>query len=611
MKGGTVRFSALSERDRECLTKKYGQECGIDYIRPLSAREEWFFGGEAFLSPGVLTQTLYKVTGELSPARFLRALREQDRQDALLRTNYCRLEGGTMAVVFREAPALGEAAVCQDLTQLDEQALEETLARAAEAELRRPPDPESGLLVHFLIFRTDMDGYAVLVTAAQVITDLLDVRALIRAAGGLPARARKSVPLFLRNSRMEPKQREYWGRVLASPPGPLRLPGQLSEDGSRDYRQKTFRVLLPAEAFSDLIQDAKNQRTAAMAVLATAWGVLLQMENGVSDLCVCLCVPKRGGSPEEGWQPFRMMPMRLTLRPNETVEKTVAKQIQQVAVSQPYACFDGEGFGELLGRGQRPFSHFLDFCDLLREDEPYASQTGDPEGRLLSRRSADPRNLKLNVYFRVSEEGYSVSFVYDGASFGSEAGERMAKAFSLVLRRMAADRQMPFAAFRKNLEGRFRTEEELATAYREEKKDGFRRAVSSIGLLQGADGTMTRLFLKEARIAAYFAGDRLAAMDKDMLFVAEGRLVRSVSGRDGWLHTLDEVGEGAWLNDTLLSGAQEAAFSAEVLSEQARLLVIPRAALERLLEQYPALWKNIALDALSRVGKYQRIWVQS
>ncbi|MBR5910076.1 MAG: hypothetical protein IKZ66_08920, partial [Schwartzia sp.] len=93
-----MRFGDLSASDRARLCAVYGPqpEQGyavnrIDYVRELTPFEAWFFGSGNFLSPGFMTQTLYKLKGTLLPLRFNQALQKMDLQEDVLRTNYCNM----------------------------------------------------------------------------------------------------------------------------------------------------------------------------------------------------------------------------------------------------------------------------------------------------------------------------------------------------------------------------------------------------------------------------------------------------------------------------------------------------------------------------------------
>ena len=56
---------------------------------------------------------------------------------------------------------------------------------------------------------------------------------------------------------------------------------------------------------------------------------------------------------------------------------------------------------------------------------------------------------------------------------------------------------------------------------------------------------------------------------------------------------------------------RKAALAAEVLSERATILALPRDAMLNLLATRPSLWKNIANHAIAQLETFQRLWAQS
>ncbi|MBQ1919038.1 MAG: cyclic nucleotide-binding domain-containing protein [Schwartzia sp.] len=108
-----------------------------------------------------------------------------------------------------------------------------------------------------------------------------------------------------------------------------------------------------------------------------------------------------------------------------------------------------------------------------------------------------------------------------------------------------------------------------------------------------------------------FQGDRIEGTDRDFLFVAEGKLARSIEDGEGWYCTLDIVKDGAWINETVMLEERKATLSVEVLSERAEILVVSKEAMENILTQHPSLYKKIITYAVSQLEKYQRLWAQS
>ena len=616
MKKTAIRFANLPEPVQARLCQVYGPqpEGGyaahrIAYVRGLSDYESWFFGSGNFLSPSFLTQALYKLKGTLSPIRFNRALRELDVQDDVLRTNYCDVGDRVLAVVVTERKYT-ESVVFQNLQGRDPEEINAILRKSAAAALRYPFDVKKRGLLRIFVFHTGMDEYAILVTAARIILDRFDARALFRSALGLPEQPRRVVPVPDRNVQMEAKMNEYWKKLLAAPPRSASLPWEIADAPPHPYKQRAFRIVFPEGLYSDLMTEAKGNRLMLMSILSTAWGALLQTEGRLRDLCLCLFMPERGKKDEE-WHPFQMVPMRQTADKDETIGALVKRQFQQLLVSQPYACFDWASSGSILDGKEKPFSHFLDFYDFLSDEKPYSMQPAEPDGNLIAWHAWDAQSMKLSLYFRYTRTAASVMLLYDEDSFAAGTGERIGKAYILAIQQMLLDQQETFTAFQEHLMDRLRTEKKLQATYQEEEKARLQNAVSSIHLLQGTDMGTTLRFMQEGTLRTYFEGDRVEGMSTDLLFVAEGKLVRSIEDSEGWFRTLNIGKEGAWLNETVMLEERKALLAAEVLSERATILAIPKSAMKNIISIYPGLWQNITTHVITQLENFQKLWAQS
>lgn len=614
-----VPFGKLPQNYQNRLCEVYGRqpESGysahrIEYVRALTAYEAWFFGNGNFLSPNFLTQTLYKLKGTISPLRFNRVLREADQREDVFRTNYCDMGDRVLAVVCK-ARKHTEPVIYNNLQGREPEEINAVLRKAAGAALRYPFDVEKGELLRIFVCHTDKDEYAVMVTAAQIIMERFDVRALVREAMGQPETVleQRTAPPLALGAQMELKMFEYWKRLLAAPPSPVRLPGELDNVPAHPYKQKACRLVLPVAFFSNLTAETKGSRMPLMSLLATAWGLLLQALGYARDICYCLIVPQRGVRKDDAWRPFCMVPVRQTAEKSETVERLVARQFQQFIVSQPYACFDWKGFGNLLGGEGKPFNHFLDFNDFLAEEKPFSEYPAKPEGNVVAQHSWDAHSMKLSLYFRYNKEKVSVIFLYDEDSFEPEMGEHLVMAYHLTLQNMLADQYETVASFHERLMGRIQAEKKTIPAFRAARSARLQNAVSSIPLLQGTAAGLIQLFMKHATILDYYEGDIIGDMDDDLLFVAEGKFVRSITDGEGWYRPLGIAKKGAWLNESAMLAERKAPLVAEVVSERAAVLAIPQAAMENILAMHPGLWKNITCYAIAQLETYQRLWVQS
>ena len=138
--------------------------------------------------------------------------------------------------------------------------------------------------------------------------------------------------------------------------------------------------------------------------------------------------------------------------------------------------------------------------------------------------------------------------------------------------------------------------------------------ISQLELLQGINEGTLQQILQISKVETYFEGDRIsgAEIEQNLIFVVEGKLVRSIETNDGWYKTLDIIKKNDWVNETVLLEKRRNKMSLEVLTEKAVLMIVPFKDMHYLLRgEFPDVEYKILQHALSQMEKYQRLWVQS
>ena len=132
-------------------------------------------------------------------------------------------------------------------------------------------------------------------------------------------------------------------------------------------------------------------------------------------------------------------------------------------------------------------------------------------------------------------------------------------------------------------------------------------------ILQGEDVGSNTMFAESAKLVSYFEGDRIHGdtIEKNLVFVVEGKVARSLDTGEGWYNALDIISKGGWLNETIFLKKRRSTIAAEVLTEQATVLLIPLANVQNVLRKYPNFHKNFMTHILSQMEKYQLLWMQS
>ena len=145
------------------------------------------------------------------------------------------------------------------------------------------------------------------------------------------------------------------------------------------YKQEAFVSYIPADLLSELRTRSKDKNMMLMAILYTAWGILLQRYNKSDDVGFGLLVPRRGNDKEQGITPS-LVPVRLQVKENLSMQELVTKAFQQFVISQPYASLGRENIEDVLRSQKKGFDHVLNFCDFFSERKSYADVPGRPTG---------------------------------------------------------------------------------------------------------------------------------------------------------------------------------------------------------------------------------------
>ena len=119
--------------------------------------------------------------------------------------------------------------------------------------------------------------------------------------------------------------------------------------------------------------------------------------------------------------------------------------------------------------------------------------------------------------------------------------------------------------------------------------------------------------MEYAKLDVLFEGDRIADQDMSdkLVFLASGRVSRSMEMGDGWYYTLDIQKEGSWLNELVLLPDRQGNQAIEVLTEQAVILTIPLTAIQTIMETTPLLSQSIIRYVIRQMEKYHNDRLQS
>lgn len=148
---------------------------------------------------------------------------------------------------------------------------------------------------------------------------------------------------------------------------------------------------------------------------------------------------------------------------------------------------------------------------------------------------------------------------------------------------------------------------------REDERKKIRDFLSQLPILQGRFEGTIGLFENQAELVKYYEGDRISGdmLKEKFIFVASGKLVRNVDDGDGWYNPIDVVGKNSFVNPTYLLEKQRLTLSAEVLSEVAELMTIPRNVLLETVRENSEVALSLMNYAITQMERWQLLWLQS
>ena len=607
----------LTSEEMSIINQTYGRQFmgnvgygsnQIEKILELTPEESRFFSHKHFISPYFAIQTLYKIQHEITPFRFNRVVHDMIKEEEFLRTNFCEIKDRIVKVIFAERRTAPEL-VYRTLGQTyDDEEIDETLTKIMEADRRVSFDLKRGHLIRFTVLKTGDTEFAIIVTMPQIIAPHFNERNFFDAVAEIrPYKHEKKSAPPSQPQHIETAIRDYWGRVLKDLPSMPTLP--YTKPSNAPFNPKVFRENIPPDILSDLREKAQSNRVMLMSILQSAWGFFLQSMRNFNDVIFCQFSPNTKG---ENFS-LNVIPVRQKSSGTMTVDQIITQQFRQLVVSQPYGFSDWDLL-QTLTKG-RTFDHFLSFVDFKgTPSKTYTETAANDMGVMVTSNSWDPQGMKLGVYFQYTSNTLSLTFLYDAHRFFKNIGERFAKIYNVVLRQMLVNWHAPFSEFIKKLSQKIKSEmENDQDVANVDDKKFIADFIIKNPILQGTGKGVVSFFADGARLLTKFEGDRIYGdiLDENLIFVVEGKLARSLDTGDGWFKALDIISKGGWLNENVLLDKKRTTISAEILTEQAQILLIPLDKAESLFITHPDAIKPFLKHILKQVEKYQLLWIES
>ncbi|MBQ9442566.1 MAG: hypothetical protein IJU55_06125 [Selenomonadaceae bacterium] len=611
----------LNSNEKKFLEGVYGRqfENNVSYkprqiieVLDLTAEEQRFFSGKNFVSPQFSVQTLYKVFGKVIPLKFNRAVHSLMVEAKDFRANFCNVGKKTVKVIFDENRPIPEI-IYRNLSQYEGEELDDMLTKIMEADRRINFDLREGNLMRFSVFHTGNEEFAILVTMPQMIAGSFNAKNFFDAVFTNDAYKLTEVHTGTVEevSKLEEPVRNYWQNILKNLPPIKGIPYSKKPFG--EYREKSYREKIPADIVSELRTKAQSNKAMLMAILQTAWGFLLQAVNKVDETAFCRLI-LNANKVNTNAMSLNVIPIRMQNSEKETVESIINKQFRQMVISQSYSFFDWHSLQSLTANKGITFDHFVSFLNFQTEQKNYSESEAKPFGNLVAKNFWDNCGMKLGVYFQYSNANLSVTYLYDANQFPPTVGILFSKVYNLILQKMLSYWNQSFDRFIENVTEIIFMDPHLELeAQRRDERKIILDFISVNKILQGNDVGSNTMFAESAKLIDYFEGDRISGdiLDKNLVFVVEGKVARSLDTGDGWYNALDIISKGGWLNETVFLDDRRSEVAAEVLTETATVLAIPRANAEHVLRKYPGFYKNFMRHNLKQLEKFRLLWLQS
>ena len=603
---------SLTTEEKAAVEKAYGRQTEIGYnprnleaILELDANEKKFFKGKNFVPSHFFMQTIYKVSGTVSPIKFTAVVRQTLEENPNLRANFCNVGNRTIKVI-KPVDSVTLDITFRNLTQMNGAELDAEFHKIFEVNTFRGINLKRDPLIRFAVFKTSAEEFAVLITVAQVVFDSFNAEKFFAKLAGIKDEIKPKDKLADLPQKNYEVIRRYWKKFFDNEPPLSVLPYE--QNSEENYRYRAFRTKIPEDILSDLRGCAQANDLLLMAILQSAWGFMLQLTNKRRDSLFCQISLSEDSS-------LSVIPIRIIGENDLTVEQIVRNQFRQVIVSKPYSLSDWSVLDELTVH-KKLFNHFVTFRGFAAKENEfvgYPKTPAKPLGNIVFQTSWNVQDMDLGINFHYLENSLPMIFTYAPGKFAEGAMEKIFELYLLILRQMITDWNAKFSDFANRVEVRIEPQIEFERIAHRDNRKHLRNFLSQLPVLQGRYSGTLDLFELNSEFVTLYEGDRLSVemLADKFFFVADGLLSRNVDTGDGWYNTLDIIERNAFVNPANVLDKRRLKLSATVLTDQAELLAISHDTFIDILSKNSEVSLSIIKYILKQMERWQLIWLQS
>lgn len=614
-----AKFSVKDLSDLEFDTIMAGQAALVEDVLLPTEGQAWLFSNDHIISSDFYIQALFKVNGMIKPQAFHDHIDGLIKRYDILRTIFlCGDSTRPLRVVLKVRTA---EIRFHDLSNLTADGINFTLEKIMAADRRRGFNLENDRLLRIGVFKTAIKEYAVLVAQPQVIADSWDFGLIFSGmfldeeTTGKVARKLKnkdfsfSKYLIKRGEQDKTPAIQYWRDLLANLTWVSQLPGY--KVSNLPYQQSVS-VLTFDHAITKTMQEMTKSNTGFIALLQTAWGIMLQHYNKSNDAVYGVILSNRSAkldNIEDVASIINVMPIRVTCPINMTVEDLGKKQQMQLLLSQPYSYCTPKELQEISALQEPLFNHFLNFHSFGAQ-ECYTELEAPFGVTPVSVNSFDYRNANLGIYFRMICTELSVEFVYDQGCFSKRQIELLQQGLLAVIRQIIQKPQMQIC------EVKMPSLEQIIEADVDDRtiKAEITAFLGEVDIFSNLPDAVIAELVSVAKSEYFVEGDVICSegqKQEKFYLVYSGTVEISRSAETGWSKKLKLLETGSVLGYESIFDQRASSIRAEALKGDVTMIAIPNKELCKVLHKNYDLMVNIVMALNKQVNNFQKLWVSA
>ncbi len=612
----TFTVQDLTEQELNKILFRYSNN--IEDILPLTESQGWLFSNDKIVSADFYIQALFKVGGFIEPQELIDHIDRLIGEYPILRTAICyRAIEKPVQVVLKARSA---EIRFHDLSNLAVDKVNETLENIMIADRRRGFDLEGDRLVRIGIFHTRTKEYAVLIAQPQMIADGWDFGLIFanmfenQETNTLKAKMLNakdfSFSQYLEKRGEQDKRPaiQYWEKLLAKLPINIKLPGYKHSD--LPYSQAVSIMNVDRKLNESIKQVARNNAT-VVALLQTAWGIMLQRYNRTNDVVFGVVLSNRSArmeNIEDVASIVNVMLIRITCPINMSVEALIKKQQLQLMVSQPYSFCSLNELQELSKMEKTLFHHFLNFHS-FGIGQRYTDVETTFGVKPVAVNSFDYCNNDLGIYFRMTANGLEMEFVYNKTSFTEKQIALLQQGYLAVLRQIV---QKPTIAV---YEVKMPSIEQVLAAdvdYNTEQQERM-HFFETIDVFSKLSQNVIAELANSATSEYYVEGDSIIGegMEQEkLLIVFSGNVEISRKASNDCSSIIEVLQAGQIISFESIFDNRESSIHAEAVIGDVTIISLKNSEICKLMHKYFTFSTSVIMNLNEQINKFQKLLVR-